>query len=93
MSFNYKHRPVCTTCRKEGVLADAGILSPKPYYYCRICKIELDYWGCEVLPETPPSKFIELDNYLAEHSELEEGASDGDAFAWAYGLCGPSATD
>lgn len=72
MTMKIGHAPNCKKCRKDGVEADAGLLTSKPYYYCRICKIELDFWGHEVYPEKRSSanSVAELESYLKDHPEL-----------------------
>lgn len=55
--------PSCKKCKKEVVLADAGVLTSKPYWYCRVCKIEVDDAGYAFNPNDPKK---DLDNYFAD---------------------------
>jgi hypothetical protein len=69
--------PDCRKCRKEAVLADAGIMKPIHYYYCRNCKIEVDRWGYAVRPK-PADGLDELNEYLAEEMDKIGSYEDWD---------------
>jgi hypothetical protein len=72
-----KPLPLCMRCSRQVILADAGILSPKPYLYCKGCKTEVDKWGFEI-----EDKKVEEN---LEGDEINtEAANDGDsAVAWS----------
>lgn len=40
--------PKCRKCSTQSVLVDYGAFTPKTYFYCRSCKVEVDDWGYEV---------------------------------------------
>jgi len=84
-----KTRPKCRGCYKEAVPADAGILRSIPYWYCRVCKVEVDEYGREVYP-APREKaegLDELDDYLSgevDRFDNLQGDDVGSGLVTAY---------
>lgn len=56
--------PTCKTCRNNTIQADAGILKPILYWYCRTCRFEVDDYGFEVKPPSD-NGLEELEGYLS----------------------------
>lgn len=69
--MNNEYTPNCRKCDNQVVHADAGVLTSKPYLYCRTCKIEVDTWGYEVHAARTELDVSELEEYLRLHPEMQ----------------------
>lgn len=68
--------PDCRICKHPVILADAGLLKPITYFYCRRCKIEVDRWGYSATRRTDPT-MTELEEHLEQEITKLEPSSPG----------------
>lgn len=84
--------PKCRKCSTQSVLVDYGAFTPKTYFYCRSCKVEVDDWGYEVkvMPKTEePKKYGSDSNKIRGFSELDLEPieiEDDDLNGWPFGI-------